>query len=301
MHVFSDRVVAVASFSSQPLSRHTRALGFTLVELMVSMALGMVVMAAMYSAYQTAFLSNATSRRLAQVTEDAAVAMSVLRSHIGSATYSRAIGMTGTGASATLTRAAASTANWIKGCDGTFTTLSASIDTLACNTTGSDAIAVAFEADGGNSIMSGSDPLDCLGNSITTATAGNATYRFAYHRFYISNNSLFCLGPGNTSGQALVDNIQDMQITYGVSDGNATNPRVVAYQTATAVNTAGTWARVMSVRVCLVVRSGEPVLDAITSYQGCDPFGTATTPTDRRIYRAFTSTFLIKNRAGVTL
>jgi len=143
--------------------------------------------------------------------------------------------------------------------------------------------------------------LDCLGNA-TRRVEGNAAYYYAYHRFYVSGNSLFCLGPGNAGGQTLVDNIQDMVVTYGVSDGSMGSPRVVAYQNAASVTAAGTWARVISVRVCLVVRSADEAWDAVVPYSGCDPFARSKlTPSDRRIYRAFTSTFLIKNRAGSAL
>ena len=61
------------------------------------------------------------------------------------------------------------------------------------------------------------------------------------------------------------------------------------------------WNRVVSVRICLVVKSEDEVLDAIQPYVGCDPFAAALLPIDRRMYRAFTSAIVMHNRLGVGL
>lgn len=276
-----------------------RMRGFTLVELMVSLAIGLVVLAAMYASYQGASQTTQVGRALAQITEDASAAMGILRTQVSSAAYSAPIGGpvgTGTG----FTRNAV-TDSWVRGCDTDFADLSKDIDQLTCGAAGKDALAVAFEANEFNSItktVAGVKvPLDCLGNTLALASG----YYLQYSRFYIANGALFCRGPGNASGQALVENISDMQVTYGVAAPGANV--ATTYKTATEVTTAGTWPQVVSVRVCLIVRSADPVLDATTAYQGCDPFAAATSPTagDRYMYRAFTSTFLIQNRRGTAL
>lgn len=268
--------------------------GFSLVELMVSMAIGLVVLAALYSGYQAAHLSSRSGRAVAQITEDASAAMSVLRTYVSAAAYSRPVG-----ANAAALSRAADPANWVRGCDGKgFKDLSKPIADLECETDGPDALAVAFEANAFNSItrtVAGVDtPLNCVGDSIVL-TAGANPYYLSYSRFYINDHALFCRG--GDAGQALVENIEDMQVTYGVQ----TDATHHLYKNAQEVTDDGQWPNVVSVRVCLVVRSADEVLDEIVDYQGCDPFADPVTPDDRRLYRAFTSTFVIQNRRGTAL
>jgi type IV pilus assembly protein PilW len=280
------------------MSSSLRALrGFTLVELMVAMAIGLVVLAAMYSGYLGSSRTTGVGRALSQITEDASAAMGVLRSQVNAAAYSAPIGgPAGAGTGFTYN---ASTSDWVRGCDTDFTDMSQPIASLACSGSGKNALAVAYEANEFNSItklVAGvKTPMDCLGNALPL-TGG---YYLSYSRFYINDNALYCLGPGNANGQALVENVSDMQITYGVAPPGG--HVAASYKSATDVETAGAWSRVVSVRVCLVVRSADEVLDAPTPYQGCDPFADATTPDDRRMYRSFTSTFVIQNRRGTAL
>jgi type IV pilus assembly protein PilW len=280
------------------MSSSLRALrGFTLVELMVAMAIGLVVLAAMYSGYLGSSRTTGVGRALSQITEDASAAMGVLRSQVNAAAYSAPIGgPAGAGTGFTYN---ASTSDWVRGCDTDFTDMSQPIGSLACSGSGKNALAVAYEANEFNSItklVAGvKTPMDCLGNALPL-TGG---YYLSYSRFYINDNALYCLGPGNANGQALVENVSDMQITYGVAPPGG--HVAASYKSATDVETAGAWSRVVSVRVCLVVRSADEVLDAPTPYQGCDPFADATTPDDRRMYRSFTSTFVIQNRRGTAL
>lgn len=273
--------------------------GFTLVELMVAMAIGLVVLAAMYSGYLAASRTTGVGRALSQITEDASAAMGVLRSQVNAAAYSAPIGgPAGAGTGFTYN---ASTSDWVRGCDADFADMTQPIGTLSCGTSGSHALAVAYEANEFNSItklVAGVKvPMDCLGNTLTL-TGG---YYLSYSRFYIHDHALYCLGPGNPSGQALVENVSDMQISYGVAP--AGGHVAASYKTASEVEAAGAWPRVVSVRVCLVVSSVDAVLDAATPYQGCDPFADPTTPAagDRHMYRSFTSTFVIQNRRGTAL
>lgn len=270
--------------------------GFSLIELMVSMLIGLVVLGALFAAFSSSNRTNRTATAMAQVTEDATLAMNLIRSQVRLAGYSRAVAVNaGTGR---LTRAWAGRA--VFGCDGPFADLAALPNVIACGAAGaSDSLSIGYEMDStanGNSLV-GADgrPLDCLGNGVAITVDGAVSYFLAHSRFYLNNGGLSCRGPGNANGQLLVDNIQDWQLTYGVTTAGGDN--VVAYKTATQINAApAEWAQVMSVRACLVVRSADEVMDAITPYQGCNPFAAATVPADRRLYRAFTSTMTIQNR-----
>lgn len=260
---------------------------------MISMTISLVVLGALYAAYSGSAATSRAATAVTQLSEDATIAINLMRTHINLAGYSR--GVSANAATLAITRAWSGRA--VFGCDGGFEDDSQPINSLACSGSGSaDALAVAYEVDNsanGNAMLGANNkPLDCLGNQIDKTEVG-AGYYLSYSRFYVSGGSLFCKGPGNPAGQALVENVTDMQIRYGVAE--AGNTEVVAYQDASDV---ADWSTVVSVRMCVVVRSSEPVLDAVTAYQGCDPFASKTTPGDKRLYRSFTSTMVLQNRVG---
>jgi type IV pilus assembly protein PilW len=265
--------------------------GFSLIELMISIVIGMVVVGAVFATYLSVGTGSRNSRAMAQMTEDVSLAMNILRSHIAMAGFSTPTGVDGTGR---FTKNYTGMA--VKGCSSAFTSTDAAIDVLACSGVGEDSIAVVFEADERNAIQSGGNFLDCLGNAIPADGSG----RFmSYSRFYISNGQLYCRGPGNNAGQALVENIHDMKVWYGVASGGGAVANQVAYYSragnAGEMNNAD-FDRTVSARICLVVTTENEVLDNATAYTDCD--GSDVTPADRRLYRAFTQTIVLQNRMG---
>ncbi|HSI49257.1 MAG TPA: PilW family protein [Ideonella sp.] len=279
--------------------------GFTLVELMISMVIGLVVMGAVYAAYLASSASTRTSRAVAQMTEDATVAINILRQHIAEGGYSRPVGTSGT----VMTRAAgADTAKWLLGCENGFADATQPITTLACNAAGvagTDVLAVAYEATLQNSLTTKDAtnttvPSDCLGAALTKTTIAPVYFR-SYSQFYLQDSQLYCRGPGSATGQPLVENIQEMHLMYGMGGTGADATRVITYKTAKEVSDMGPWSRVLSVRVCLLMRSEDQVLDAPVSYVGCDPHAGRIDPAegDRHMFRAFTSTIVLHNRMGV--
>lgn len=280
-----------------PIHRQVRRgpqAGFSLVELMISMVIGMVVVGAVLAAYLGAGATTRTSRAMSQITEDASVALSVLRSGIGMVGYSNPTGLVGNKFTKSYL------GKGLFGCNTTFEDASASIDVLACaNGAGPNAIAVAYEADAANSVVNVDNvPLDCLGNAITAGA--NPTY-LAYSRYYVDGNKLMCLGPVNDTPDALVDNVVDLQIRYGVAVAANVN-KVGYYADADTVGDTpanANWDNTVSVRLCVVIASAENVLEADgITYRDCD--GAETTPADgdRRLFRAFTTTVVLQNRLG---
>lgn len=276
-----------------------RQRGLSLIELVISMAIGLVVVGAVLAAYLGSGVSSRHTQAMLQITEDASVAMNVIRSHLAMAGYSRPLSVS---APQQFTRAY--TRPGLFGCDSSFKLIAQPIDDLDCDPakSTSDAIAVAFEADSGssgNSITSGGVPLDCLGNALPRSGVAPNDYYLSYSRFYVDQpagataKGLYCLGPGNASAQALVENVERMEILYGVAAvGGA---QVIRYAAASEL-ARGDFARVVAVRLCVVVASSGPVMDDPTPYQGCDQFADLTLPPDKRMYRAFSSTMVLHNR-----
>lgn len=291
-------------FRPQRISAPRRSLqaGLSLIELMISLLIGFVVVGAVLAAYVGSGTSSRNTQAMSQITEDASVALNVIRTHLAMAGYSRPIGL-----NAQKIFQKAQTEPALYGCDSSFADLSADIGALNCDAGAddSDALAIAYEADPRNSIVNADgEPLDCLGNSLEDSKRGVAPndYHLSYSRFYVDQpdgavaKGLYCRGPGSNTAQALVENVERLEVTYGVA-GAAGGTQVARYVTAADL-TRAQFDQVISVRVCVVIASTGNVMDQVTSYQGCDPFADRITPGDgdRRMFRAFTSTVVLHNR-----
>jgi len=340
--------------------------GFSLIELMVSLTIGLIITIAAFSAYLGASTASKMTEAQARMNEDAQAALSILTQQfrmagnnpeqakrIGSANpvlsslrnpvyfptpayagYASPVQAYGVVKTPFLLSAFA-----IRGCDGKFSNLTtaAKLDDLVCvsNTGQPDSIAVSYEADLFNTV--GIAPTDCLGNSLPVITATlptfdpavippvvtlstPVTYAMADNRFYIGTSgtilspSLYCKGNGGGPGalqQPLVENIEDMQFTYGAV--NAATPAsevktapVAGYLSAAQIgaNVAlaslsnnARWEKVITLRICILVRSESPVVSdsASASYLKCDGSVSAAQP-DLRLRRAYSTTVVLRNR-----
>ncbi|WP_374562788.1 PilW family protein [Ideonella sp.] len=287
------------------LHQPSRALqsGFSLVELLIAMVIGLVIIGAMFSAYLGSGLSSRNTRAMTQITEDASIALSVMRSAIASTSY---IVPTGSDVDGFVNAAGDNGRRvTLRGCSAPFADPDQTMGGLTCGTdaTQPDAIAVTYQADAQNSaVNSAGNPLDCIGNEVPDPGSG---VRMAYQRFFVSNGALECQGPGSADPQALVDNVIDLRVTYGVG-GDPSDPfkryRVVRYMDAAGIWTedalGNLFDQVLSVRVCVTVASAADVLDAVTQYVDCE--GNLVNPpggdTDRRMFRSYNTTVVLNNR-----
>lgn len=283
-------------------SQRKQQTGLSLVELIVAMVIGLTVVGAALSMYISSGFTSRGSSALSQMTEDASIALSLLRSQVAMAGYGRPIGVN----MSTNALVKEYTGEAIFGCTGgpTAETKGSPLNSVTCTNNGAqpDSITVLYQADVNNTVPTTATPprpTDCLGNSF----AARGGLDIAENRYYVDSNTLVCLGNGNASPQPLVENIQDMKILYGVADATGAASNGVAERYLTAQQIAGTtvpalgstlWTRVTSARICIVVRSETQVLDEVTNYFGCD--GQPQTPPDRRLYRAFTTTVVLQNR-----
>lgn len=336
---------------NQPLRlsalRH-RQRGLTLVELLVSMAIGLVLMLAIISAYLGSAGASSVTQAQGRMNEDAQAALLILGQHVRMAGYNpkqSKYAATGpyvppAGTADTARNPVFDANNWaIRGCDGTFTNLATAgvtSSTLACGTSGSASLAVRYEADGENTVKNTSgQATDCLGQMLpalsgsvnawdaatSTVVGKTVTFSAAESRFYIGTTtavtspSLYC--KGNASGgsaQPLVENVEDMKITYGVAQSTGsptTTPTltVAGYLSAAELESVVTtpafasvqdrWSKVATVRICLIVRSEQPVAPSIDSARYNDCSGnTVTNPPDLRLRRAYSTTIVLRNRVA---
>ena len=328
------------------LGQQHKPCGFSLIELMVALAIGLIVATASFSAYLGASGASRVAEAQGRMNEDGQAALSVLTQQLrmaGSNPYqpgrtdeSRrnpvyALYNSATYVSVPATFALSSFS--VRGCDGTFSNVATAtrIDGLNCPTGANaapDSIAVSYEADAFNSIPSAAKlPTDCLGVELAQTAAtfslevppGPYAYYVASNLFFIGTSkgiltpSLYCKGNGIASlAQPLVENIEDMQLSYGAvstaTADDAVGTAVVAgYLTANQMltqvdmaglaNDAARWAKVITVRICVLARTEAPVASSLASaqYLKCD--GTLeTAPPDLRLRRAYYATVVLRNR-----
>lgn len=141
------------------------------------------------------------------------------------------------------------------------------------------------------------------GNTATITLAyyvagGAQVFPMTTTSYYVRNNaasqpSLY-RRVGTNASEELVEGVERMEILYGVDtadiDSGAGNHGVVQYYVK--ANAVTDWAKVVSVRIRLLVRSDDNVarVAAPSTFNGFD------IPADRRIRRVFSATIALRNR-----
>lgn len=296
--------------------RRGQTRGVSLIELMVAMVIGLIVVGAVFTNYINNAAGTRQTAALTQVTSDASLALGILRNHIAIAGYGAPVKVGTAGLVTDLTGPV------IAGCAHGFSKASAgaTIDNITC----ADA-PEKDEADPGSSLLvryetdasvsptvipeggGGEVPADCASFGLK-AVAGKFV---AENRFRVTPAdggkppSLACSGNGDEKHayQPLVDNVTEMRLSYGIAGKDTENSKLLQvkrYLDADKIAAPGTpdwqkqWSDVLTVRICVVVRSTEEVLPQNNHYMNCNQ--ESKLAPDRRIYRAFSSTVLINNR-----
>lgn len=329
--------------------------GVSLIELMISMTIGLIIMIAVITAYVGASGASRTAEAIGRMNEDGQAALTILTQQLRMAgvnpsqpdRHSVTLGISARGNTVPLHNSVTN-AFAIRGCDDRFTdvTSAASTAALTCGhaaaSVGPDSISIGYEADRYNTVAAGGIPTDCIGNGITPLTltpgylnaagvaAANTLIYEAENRFYVGtsafvvNPTLYCKGNGGTT-QPLVENIENLQFSYGTVNPNTTTSPIYVTVTPTFTTTlvlgymsayelenynAGSpapqfgatgatsrrWNAVKTVRICVVARSEQPLADSLDSARYLDCNGTLTVPPDRRLRRAYTTTVVLRNQ-----
>jgi type IV pilus assembly protein PilW len=94
------------------------------------------------------------------------------------------------------------------------------------------------------------------------------------------------------TGPVILENIEDLQLLYGID--------TVGDQSANQyVAAPADWTQVVTARVCVLIRSNQTnIVAAGGTYLDCNGAAVAV-PADRRLRRAFTETFNLRNRVNI--
>lgn len=224
---------------------------------------------------------------------------------------------------------AGTAANAIVGCANGFADSGAAV--VACQAGNvSDAFAVSYDVDQHIVGLGSALPTDCLGAVIRLSPAippvnkrsGTAEFYRVENRFFVQNNAvtgnpeLYCRGNGNTPpgapfanvAQPIAENVETMKITYGLSPAEAIldapgneNGEKASVQSVNQFLTAdlmtpADWPRVVSVRLCIVVRSANDfVVTQRQAYRDCND--AQVVAADRRMRGVFSTTIAIRSRS----
>lgn len=326
-------------FSISRLGSRSRQRGLSLVELMVAMTIGLFLMGAVGMLYVNTATSSRASSLESQMNEDAALALELLQQQIQLAGFSsvsasgqrtfagRAVfGCDGpfVNGSSNFNALACNPAP----ANGASDELAVRYEASALN---SQTVAGGAPA---NCAFEGITAWDAFTAPNNEGAAAATPMILADNRYYVANDangvpSLFCRGRTGTgfgNATALIPNVENMQIQYAVTSlptagkavphqvagyahaSTAPNPAVAGSPTVTVMGlpVPGTgvpmdnWSRVAAIRICLLVRSANPVPAGDTSqadlnfYRDCDG-NDVTTATDRRLRRAYVTTIQLRN------
>jgi len=273
------------------------ARGFTLIELMVSVTIGLILLLFLSSLYFNSRSSSRLNDDNARVQEDGRYAMGV----IGRSLMQAGFGNMLTGNTTDFPPASSPTLTGLMGCDNGFVTpIATTPPTCGGTASTGPAFAVSYTSepyDATNSPISGAGT-DCSG----TNAGGTVT-----NSFYLDTTTsiLYCKGNAGATAQKLLSNVDNMLLTYGVDTGN----QYIPVQTTMSASTAGAssingnnklgWDRVVTVTVCLEIHSANNVTPTNQTYVKCD--GTSTTATDLKLHTVMTRVFTLRNNAAASL
>jgi type IV pilus assembly protein PilW len=247
-----------------PTSRRQRGVG--LVEVMVALTVGLFLLGALSYLFLGSRQLNRTHGDVSRMQESGRIAMEILGRAIRQA-----------GARQDVTAAFAG---------GAVTALDA---TEVAGTP--DTLTVRYDVqDGGEA--------DCLGNTVAT---GRVTYVFAIDTAAHTLTCTNATGGGAPAPVVVMDNIENMQITFGIDgiDGNSARDGVIdSYRTLTEMATPTpplTLSQVAAVRVSLLARG--PTAGVATGTQTYTYNGASVTTTDGFLRQVYNATFTVRNQA----
>lgn len=302
------------------MSLHQR--GRTLIELLVSIALGLLILLGVGTLYLSSNQSTRSATNLASAENVGQVALALIGNSIRRAGYTEVIGTEESGFVNNLLYQGPT----IRACRGArFSNLDD--PNAACGTTvagAPDSIGIWFQADNVLASPQGGTE-DCAGMPADLVPVANANYvgrvaniRVVQNSFHVTGTDLRCRGGANAS-QPLLSGVEDLKFYFGFDDFAYANPATETVPTARSIRdaafisalpapslTGSPWDYVVSVTVCVLVRTEEqgvstraaseavPVCPQNANQASGAELVSTQTFADGRARRAFTQTFSVR-------
>jgi len=300
-------------------STYKKNQGLSLIEMMVSMVLGLFLVLGLTTMYLGSKKTDKVRDAVSDIEENARLTLNTLRSAIEHAGYKTVDNIPldkpfytpldgslqneacrGSGNSIinnTLLNPPVALAGYTKDGD---------VDTLE-----SDRVTVVYRADNPDK---GPVYFDCSGDAYTNFTNPAAQQKACstdpvvgvsnpwksriYNMLYVNkqDKTLRCLGSRSTGTQVLSENIENMQIRFGVTTTNSAGKKQTTYKKANDVETKDQWEAVTSVQVAILIASERAVLDKAEAHTFTLLDEQISLEADHKIYRKFSTTINLPNR-----
>lgn len=318
-----------------PLLRNMQR-GFTLIELMVSMAIGLVIVVFVSALYVSSVGSYRINDDNMRIQQDGRAALHLIGQNLMQAQFGNLITLEANHAFTDFPGINGKEGQGLHGCDAGFAApnIFAAGIPAACGNAGAPAFEISYRAEDVFNADTGSGA-DCNGVAPVAAAGG-----IVVNRFYLAPDAngvqaLYCRGNGGGAPQLVLGNVAAMQLTYGVDNTGAATidgegdkspdrfmtvangvngvDRVDVDAVNFAVNAAAdptipgaaaavgypeSWKRVVSVGVCLEIASANNVTPSFQTYTNCA--GNQVTANDRNLHTVLTKTFTLRNNAAAS-
>lgn len=285
-------------------------LGLSLIELLVSMVIGLFLIGGLVNVYISTKGSDKLRSEVTSMEESARIALSSIRHIISHAGYPS---MRNLHLDAPFYAEAVDIDNL--SCRGSSETLISSspasmgiVDKktqMIGSASGAkrDAVVTISIADSPNSPFAGQLITDCMEGEIPLECSSDENdgmytpsdaklYSYLHIDTRDGNRALRCTGSrGGT--QPLAENIENMQFLYGVIDNSGN----YQYRNAEAITANSQWNQVVAVQVAILVRSEKEVLEKAEAKTFVLLDEDISIAADRRLYRVYSTSILLPNRA----
>jgi len=274
-----------------------REKGLSLIEMMISITIGMVIILGLSSVYLSSQKSSVIRDAIGGMEANARIALSGVRQIIKHAGYPSIYNVP---LEKPFHTAVDGLIDITERCrDGTEKLVKpSSISNKSTKDSGTrDNIVVKYMAD--NQADTNAEIItDCTGGRVPIGCSADPDVGMydpikavVYNALYItSKHVLTCAGSRNIVPQPIAENISFMQFLYGVNTGVGTS-----YLTATEVEANNQWEMVTSVQVAILVRSAGNVLQIKTQRQFL-LLDKSLTRNDKHLYRTYSTTINLPNR-----
>ena len=289
----------------------TRALrrqdGFSLIELMVSLTIGLVVILFVTSLYVGSKSSSRLQDDNTRMQEDGRAAMNLIGSNIKQAWFGEPRGYSLFGVVSDFQ------GRGLIACDAGFTAPTDFANDACASGNGQPGLQLSYKVNGASNLTLGVGT-DCNGQAVPADASGVPV---VINRFYLVKKtgeapSLYCAGNGNAIPQPVLQNVENLVFTYGIDENNDaySSPDFFTTSAATALlkspESPGfpatgfpAFKKVITVAVCMQLVSTNQVTQGDQTYTDCN--GMVQKGTDHKFRLILQNTFVMRNNSATTV
>lgn len=259
--------------------------GFSLIELLIAMFIGLFLLAGITSSYLYSKKTSIERDQYSLLEDNGRIAIELMSRTLEHTGYTSSIG-------APLVNKFITGAVTSRVCPGGGNSVlnTGIFQTTSNDDTDGDRIGIVYLGDGDiSSDCTGATlPANCQVSPLTTTETASI-----YNFFFLNkaNDTLMCAGSRDSTAQVMAEGIENLQILYGI-DANE-DKAVDRYVNAADVN--GWWSNIISIQIAVLVRANRETKDQPESITYTLLDTPITSPTDRYKRAVFSTTVNLRN------